>query len=253
MQDSIGLVDIKKIKLLARQQGIKFGYICERLGKHFTYLNDVEKGKASMPMEAVEIVADILGTSADSLLVANDALPDEHNAAVIGRIKEIANEKGIKIKYICSQIGLSETYLSNVKNGKDRMTDERLSAIAEVLGVPVCALSGTEPSVVDRIRILSKTRGRSLSYLCREMGVTSGYFIDIEKSGRNIPRDKLAVIASCLDTTPEYLLGETDDPYSPDVKIGVFLDEDEEILLSCYRKLSAEQKIGLRRFLETIV
>lgn len=54
--------------------------------------------------------------------------------ANIGKIKEIAKSKGIKIKFICSQLGLSETYLSNVKNGKDRMTEERLFKIAEILG-----------------------------------------------------------------------------------------------------------------------
>ena len=54
--------------------------------------------------------------------------------ANIDKIKALAKEKGIKIKYICSQLGLSETYLSNVKNGKDRMTDERLAIIAQILG-----------------------------------------------------------------------------------------------------------------------
>lgn len=51
----------------------------------------------------------------------------------IDKIKLLAREKGIKIKFICSQLGLAETYLSNVKNGKDRMTDERLKIIADIL------------------------------------------------------------------------------------------------------------------------
>ena len=60
----------------------------------------------------------------------------------IDRIKELAKEKGIKIKYICSQLGLAETYLSNVKNGKDRMTDERLQKIADILDTTVEYLTG---------------------------------------------------------------------------------------------------------------
>lgn len=55
----------------------------------------------------------------------------------IDRIKELAKERGIKIKYLCSKLGLAETYLSNVKNGKDRMTDERLAIIARELGTTV--------------------------------------------------------------------------------------------------------------------
>lgn len=60
----------------------------------------------------------------------------------IDRIKELAKEKGIKIKFICSQLGLAETYLSNVKNGKDRMTDERLQKIADILDTTVEYLTG---------------------------------------------------------------------------------------------------------------
>lgn len=56
------------------------------------------------------------------------------NNANIDKIKKMARENGVKIKYICSQLGLSETYLSNCKNGKDRMTDERLQKIAAILG-----------------------------------------------------------------------------------------------------------------------
>ena len=59
---------------------------------------------------------------------------DNVHSANIDRIKSLAKERGIKIKYICSQLGLAETYLSNCKNGKDRMTDERLYKIAQLLG-----------------------------------------------------------------------------------------------------------------------
>ena len=51
----------------------------------------------------------------------------------IDKIKNLAKSQGIKIKYICSSLGLSETYLSNVKNGKDRMTPDRLAIIADLL------------------------------------------------------------------------------------------------------------------------
>lgn len=56
------------------------------------------------------------------------------NDANIDKIKALAKKRGLKIKFICSELGLAETYLSNVKNGKDRMTDERLYTIANILG-----------------------------------------------------------------------------------------------------------------------
>ncbi len=66
----------------------------------------------------------------------------------------------------------------------------------------------------DRIRSLSKEKGISLSFICRKLGVANVYFIDIDKSGRDIPNDKLSVIAKILETSPEYLAGKTDDPSS---------------------------------------
>ena len=62
--------------------------------------------------------------------------------ADIQRIKALAREQGIKIKYLCAQLGLAETYLSNVQNGRDRMTDERLERIAELLNTTPAYLNG---------------------------------------------------------------------------------------------------------------
>lgn len=56
------------------------------------------------------------------------------HTANIDKIKDLAKQRGIKIKHICSELGLAETYLSNCKNGKDRMTDERLLKISSILG-----------------------------------------------------------------------------------------------------------------------
>lgn len=56
----------------------------------------------------------------------------------IDKIKSLAKEQGVKIKFICcTKLGLSETYLSNVKNGKDRMTPDRLEIIADTLHTTV--------------------------------------------------------------------------------------------------------------------
>ena len=90
----------------------------------------------------------------------------------IARIKLLAKEKGLKIKFICNKLGLAETYLSNVSNGKDRMTDERLKIIADLLETtpeylngetddpglnnPVHALDGVDTSVQNLLKILSQ-------------------------------------------------------------------------------------------------
>ena len=53
-----------------------------------------------------------------------------------------------------------------------------------------------------RIRALAKEKGLSLSFICSKLGVAHVYFIDIDKSNRDIPDDKLLMIADILNTTP---------------------------------------------------
>lgn len=63
--------------------------------------------------------------------------------------------------------------------------------------------------VVKRIKELAKEQGRSMTYLCQKIGLTSRtYFNDIEKHNRQIPTDKLEIIAGALNTTVNYLLGK---------------------------------------------
>ena len=67
----------------------------------------------------------------------------------------------------------------------------------------------------DRIRELAKQNDLPLAFLCRRIGVAKVYFNDIDKSGRDIPEDKLSVLADILGTTPAYLKGETDKKEKP--------------------------------------
>lgn len=64
--------------------------------------------------------------------------------------------------------------------------------------------------IIDRIVELAKERGIKLSYLAGLFGLGRTYFQDVKKRNANIPDERLFVIAEKLETTPEYLKGETD-------------------------------------------
>lgn len=51
----------------------------------------------------------------------------------IDKIKTLAKEKGISISHLCAKVGMGRGYLSDVKNGKNTMTEDRLVIIAEAL------------------------------------------------------------------------------------------------------------------------
>lgn len=63
---------------------------------------------------------------------------------------------------------------------------------------------------VDKIKALAKEKGIKLVFICDKLGLKEVYFNDIKRTGREIPSDRLQIIADILGTTPEYLKDETD-------------------------------------------
>lgn len=66
--------------------------------------------------------------------------PDTARAAGF-RAREIIRRKGFRHGWVAEQLGISSSYLSLLLSGARRMTDERRSRLAEVLGVPPGELS----------------------------------------------------------------------------------------------------------------
>lgn len=61
---------------------------------------------------------------------------------VINRIIDLAKSKGISQAYLCSKIGMRRTYLGEVRNGHDRLTDDRINKIADILDTTPAYLRG---------------------------------------------------------------------------------------------------------------
>ena len=96
-------------------------------------------------------------------------------------------------------------------------------------------------TVVERIKALAREQGRSQAFLCEKIGMKGRtYFTDIEKHGRDIPRNKLETIAEILGVSCDYLLGKTTDrarqksPAQPTLSTTP-INEKEARLLFAYR------------------
>lgn len=76
----------------------------------------------------------------------------------------------------------------------------------------------------DRISALKKKKGVSYTYLCAQVGRGSNYIADCKNKGVAIPDDVIAVWADILDTTPEYLKGETDVKENQDKSMQYLFD-----------------------------
>ena len=88
--------------------------------------------------------------------------------------------------------------------------------------------------VLDRIKELSKKKGWSLSFLSSKLGLAASYFTDVKNGKTKISDDRLITIADILDTTPEYLKGETDVKEKTPAEPGERTVSDEDIMFALF-------------------
>lgn len=66
------MVNTTKLKALAKSKGIKISFLCEQFGLHRSYINNIERGKATMPDERIHKIAQILNTTYEYLTDQTD-------------------------------------------------------------------------------------------------------------------------------------------------------------------------------------
>ena len=66
--------------------------------------------------------------------------------------------------------------------------------------------------IIQKIRQLAKSKGVTLPYLCQCIGKRANFLSDVKLGNASISSNELAIIADKLNTTVEYLTGETDNP-----------------------------------------
>lgn len=114
-------------------------------------------------------------------------------------------------------------------------------------------------STIDRVLQLAKEKGISQAFICGKLGLRRTYLSDVRLGKDSLPNDRLAIIADILDTTPEYLKGETDvkekTPAEADVTFDDFTyamygesreltEDDKNMLLDMARMLKKRQQEG---------
>ena len=141
--------------------------------------------------------------------------------ANIDKIKALAKEKGVKQNYICAQLGLQYSYLNDVEKGKNKLTEERLRIIADILGTtPEYLKDETDVKEKDPLNITDRPLNfwEKYSSLCllnrkspnsvaREIGISSGT-ISEWKNGRTPRVENLHKIADYFGISVENLIFE---------------------------------------------
>ena len=98
-------------------------------------------------------------------------------------------------------------------------------------------------SIIDRVLQLAKEKGISQAFICGKLGLRRTYLSDVRLGKDSLSNERLSMIADILNTTPEYLKGETDIKENPTARNG---DEHSEIMkkiISGSSKLPEEKQL----------
>lgn len=79
-------------------------------------------------------------------------------------------------------------------------------------------------STIDNVLQLSREKGVSQAFICNKLGLSRNYLSEVKKGKTSLTDDRLIIIADLLNTTPEYLKGETD------IKEKPAISKDDELL-----------------------
>lgn len=66
------MVNTTKLRDIAKTKGIKLSFLCDQFGLHRSYINNIERGKATMSDDRIHKVALLLGTSYEYLTDQTD-------------------------------------------------------------------------------------------------------------------------------------------------------------------------------------
>lgn len=100
--------------------------------------------------------------------------------------------------------------------------------------------------IYNRIEKLAEEKGMSYLFISNKLGMSKNWLTNAIKRNSNIPNDKIQELANILDTTFEYLIGETDKKKSAPVK----LTRRTKKVVKIYDSLPAEKQALLDALLE---
>jgi len=121
------------------------------------------------------------------------------------RIRELREERGYSLQDLARKAEVSISYLSEIERGSKKPSLKTLEKIARALNFPREQLVefGFERGLAlgDRIRLLRESKGKTLSNLAEEAGISVSYLSEIERGNVCPAIDTLKKLTSVLEAT----------------------------------------------------
>lgn len=83
------MVNIDKIKKLAKERGIKVSFLCSQINKAHTFFSDAQRGKTTITLDHIKVISETLGTSPAYLMdETDDPAPIKKEPTIYGELSE---------------------------------------------------------------------------------------------------------------------------------------------------------------------
>lgn len=174
--------------------------------------------------------------------------------------EKLCTEIGKSPNAVATELGIPSGSITAWSKGT-KPRNQTIKKISDYFDVTVQSLlceqqlEHSEPTAgnfnYDRMNALIKKSGKTKLFLCGQLGKGKTYLRDAEKQKTNISGETLRILASELNTTPEYLTGETD---APEIKKDTTLSGDVDAeLLGRLIQLSPEELAKVDAFVQGLL
>lgn len=102
---------------------------------------------------------------------------------------------------------------------------------------------------IQTVKKISKEKGISLAFVCRQIGRSHGYLAEIANRDGDVPEKMLGPIANALDVTVEELTGE-EQKEKPTPSEESELNAHAKAILYKYEQLDPAQKVMFEKMLD---
>jgi len=135
------------------------------------------------------------------------------------RIREFRKERGLTLKELSKQIGISYSFLSAIERNIKKPSLNTTKQIADTLNIPITYLfdDGSKGKTIgDKLKLIREGRSLSISELAELTNINEGELIDLENNKIQPSLDTIEVLASTLDVTVRYFLEKS----TNELKVG---------------------------------
>lgn len=147
------MVDIDKLKAIARYKGVKLSALCKELGEDPSYFDKVKRGLRRMDDNRIAYLAERLGTSFESLTTGSKVVfsathlnPGIDHARIpkfsFERMEKLRVEKGLLPGYMETYLDVPSGYLKRAENGEFELFPKQVVKLSVLLDTTYDYLMG---------------------------------------------------------------------------------------------------------------